>query len=309
MRDEGKNLLASIGEVIDITRTIGVSTEISHLKAIGRSAWERFPNALEILRSAKKEGLDINANVFPYERTGSLLFTLLPEWAKKGEREKILASFRNPQEREKILDGIRDLTLHFDRFTIASTLRKSGLIGKTLEEAAAILNMTPEETMVELLLINELTITIFGQTLQESNIETLLKEPFIHISSDGIGKSGDSSWYSLKENLIHPRSFGTVPRVLGRYVREKKIISWEKAIEKMTGAVADKFHIKKRGKIMKGYSADLVIFDPDKIIDKATYENPYQYPYGIERVFINGVTVVQKGIYRGALEGKVLRRS
>ena len=163
--------------------------------------------------------------------------------------------------------------------------------------------------MVELLLINELTITIFGQTLQESNIETLLKEPFIHISSDGIGKSGDSSWYSLKENLIHPRSFGTVPRVLGRYVREKKIISWEKAIEKMTGAVADKFHIKKRGKIMKGYSADLVIFDPDKIIDKATYENPYQYPYGIERVFINGVTVVQKGIYRGALEGKVLRRS
>lgn len=306
MRDEGRGLLASIAESIDIARSSGVNLEISHMKAIGTKAWQDIPKALDMIKTARQEGLAIHADVFPYLRTGSLLYMLVPEWVREGGKEIIMAKLHSPQERSQILDGLRALTLHYDKITIASTLRKSGLVGKTIFEAAQILGMSNEEAMLELLFINELAVTIFGETLSEENLTEMIKEPFILFSSDGIGKAKKAD---LGGNLIHPRSYGTVPKVLAYFVRDKNILSLEEAVKKMTSMPAEKLGLFDRGKIEKGYFADLMIFDPATIRDNATYADPYEYPGGIEWVFINGKPAVIKGSYRGALEGKILMKA
>lgn len=305
LKDEGREFLSSVAEAVDVARSSGANLEISHIKAIGTKAWQDTPKALDMIKSAIKEGLSINADVFPYLRTGSLLYTLVPEWVREGGKEAIIAKLHSPQERVQILDGLRALTLHYDKITIASTLRKSGLIGKTLFEAAQILGMSNEEAMLEILFINDLAVTIFGETLNEENLVEMIKEPFTMFSSDGIGKSKRGE---LGSNLIHPRSYGTVPKVLSYFVRDKNVLSLEEAVKKMTSMPAEKLGLRERGKIEKGYFADLIIFDPVTIRDNATYADPYEYPGGIEWVFVNGEPAVIKGSYRGALQGKILRK-
>lgn len=307
IRDEGKHLLSSIGEIIHIARITGAPVEISHLKAIGRSAWEDFDSSIDMIRKAREEGLLINTDFFPYDRTGSLLYSLLPDWAREGGKDIMLANFKSPEYRKMLIEGIKSLTLHFDKITIASTRKRSSLNGKTLENAAAILGTTPEEAMLELLIVNELTVTIFGNTLNEKHIPILFNEPYTIISSDGIGKSYRQELHKTS-NLIHPRSFGTIPRVLGSYVRDMNVIKWEQAIRKMTSLPAEKYGILGRGRIEKNYFADIVLFNPNTVSDKSTYDNPYQAPEGVEWVFINGKPAIQKGAYRGTIEGKVLRK-
>lgn len=306
LRDEGKHLVPSINEVVDIARTSGANIEIGHLKAIGQSAWEDFSVALDLLRRARADGLNIHADFFPYNRTGSLLYTLLPGWAKEGGKDAIMSRLRDPEKKRIILNDLKALTLHYDRVTFASTMRKTGLVGKTLADAALAIGLPPEEALLNVLLINELSVVIFGHTLKDDHLHLLLKEPYTFISSDGIGKA-EQGHLSATGNLVHPRSYGTVPTALAMARDSKGEISLSDVIKKMTAGPAEKVGITDRGRIVKDTHADIVVFDPSRIRDNATYENPYRYPTGIEWVIINGNIAVEQSTYRGALAGKVLR--
>lgn len=308
MRNEGRRLLSSVVEVINIARSSGARVEISHFKAIGRKAWHDFRKALTIIRKARdEENLSIHADFFPYLRTGSLLYGLLPEWILEGGKEKIINVLVDPVKKGTVLESIQNLTLHFDNIIIADANKDKHAVGKSLEQLAREVGLSPEETMIQLLITNDLGVTIFGKTLLSGNLVDLAREPFSMFGSDGVGETG--GLLRNKMGLTHPRSFGAAARFLNRLARRTKILTWEEAVQKMTFLPAQAIGIhESRGLLKKGFFADVVIIDPETLEDTATYTDPYQIPRGVEHVFVNGHLTVEKGIFTGALAGKILRR-
>jgi N-acyl-D-amino-acid deacylase len=295
-------------EAVSIARSSGASVHISHFKAIGRKAWHDLQKALIILRKAREEeGLDITVDFFPYIRTGSLLYTLLPEWILEGGRENILNVLRDQSKRTMVLDSIKNLTLHYENITIAEARKDKNIIGKTIQQISENVGLSLEETFVQLLVTNDLGVTIFGKTLASANVLSIAKEDYSMFSSDGVGD--DHTVKRRTPDLTHPRSYGAAPRFLNRIVRRKNVLSWEDAVKKMTGMPATRLGIgESRGFLRKGYAADIVIIDPETIEDRATYADPYQLPVGIEYVFVNGNCAVEKGVFTGSLAGKILRQ-
>ncbi len=304
MRNEGRRILASVVEVINIARSSGAQVHITHLKAIGRKAWHDFPKALAIIRKARKyENLPISADFFPYLHTGSLLSNFLPEWIMEGDQSKVLAILSDAAKHESVLEAIRGLTLHYDNIVIAEAQKDKKIIGKSIAQIASQSGLSPEETLVHILVINGLSVTIFSKTLKSKHLVTIAKEPYSMFASDGVGDPKG------RKDLTHPRSYGAAPRYINRLVRKSKIFSWEEAIKRMTTVPAAHLGIAgDRGSIKKGALADIVVIDPDGLYDTATYDAPYQYPKGIEYVFINGRLAIEKGVPTGALAGKILRR-
>jgi len=305
LRDEGKDLLPSLTEAIRIVRSSGVSLEIAHFKALGREAWGDLPKALQLIRRAREEGLAIDIDVFPYTKTGSLLYALLPPWARDGGKKGILERLRDLQQRRLLLDHLERATLHYDHVTIASAAQEKSIVGKSITAIASRMNLTPTEALIEILISNELGVTIFGETIQESDMITLIKEPYAMISSDSYGLDETAA---LSGDIAHPRSFGATARFLGTYVREQGIVPWEEAVFKLSGAPAEKIGLTDRGRVESKAAADLVIFDPATIRDNATFENPFQYPSGIAWVLVNGEIAVEKGTYTGKKPGRILEK-
>ncbi len=305
LRDEGKSLLPSITESLRIVRETGVSLEISHLKALGREAWGDLTKALHLIREGREEGLPIHADIFPYARTGSLLYAMLPAWARDGGKVAILKRMDDPQERRQIIDELERATLHFERITIASAHREKGIVGKSLATIAENLGVSPGEGMLYILKTNELGVTIFGETIQDADIASILQEPYTFVSTDGFGLEAESV---ASGDLTHPRSFGSTARLLGEFVRDRSVIDWETAIHKLTLGPATKINLRERGIIAPKAFADITVFHPETIQDVATFTQPYQYPLGINWVLINGVVAVEQGMYSGAKNGKILRK-
>lgn len=304
LRDEGKNLLPSINEALRIIRETGARVQVSHLKALGRESWEDSPKALELFRHAQKENLPVSATVFPYTKTGSLLYALLPDWARDGGKEAILNRIGHEDHKRSIIQSLENATLHYDNITIASAKNDKRIVGKSLAHIAEDWGIKIEEAFLQVLRLNDLAVTIFGATMREDNIEAIYKEPYAYFSTDGVGMAVEAA---DRGDLEHPRSFGGTARFLGEYVRERSILPWEQAIFKMTKAPADSLGLLQRGVLEKGAHADIVVFDPERIHDNADYENPFQYPTGIEYVLVNGVLGVEKATLTGKLSGKVLR--
>ncbi len=304
MRNEGRRLLASVAEVINIARSSGAQVHIAHLKAIGRKAWQDFPKALTIIRKARKyENLPISVDFFPYLRTGSLLSNLLPEWIMEGGQPGAIAMLSDKSKRESVLETIKSLTLHYDKIVIAEAQKDKKIIGKTIADISAQSGLSLEETFIQILVVNGLSVTIFSKTLKSKHLVTIAKEPYSMFASDGVGDPKG------RKDLTHPRSYGAAPRYLDRLVRKSKVLSWEEAVKRMTAVPAAHLGIAgERGSIKKGAFADIVVIDPDGIRDTATYNDPYQYPKGIEYVFTNGRLAIEKGAPTGALAGKILRR-
>ncbi|MEK7630931.1 MAG: D-aminoacylase [Patescibacteria group bacterium] len=304
MRNEGRRILSSVAEVINLARSSGAQVHIAHFKAIGRKAWQDFPKVLAIIRKARKyENLPISADFFPYLRTGSLLSNLLPEWIMEGDQAKSMAMLSDQHKRESILETVRSLTLHYDNIVIAEAQKDKKIIGKSIAEISAQSGLSPEETLIQILIVNGLSVTIFSKTLKSRHLVTIAKESYSMFASDGVGDPKG------RKDLTHPRSYGAAPRYIDRLVRKSKIFSWEEAIKRMTAVPAAHLGIAgERGSIKKGALADIVVIDPDGIRDIATYSAPYQYPTGIEHVFINGRLAIEKGVPTGALAGKILRR-
>ncbi len=312
IRNEGRYLIEAVEEAIRIGEEAGVSVEISHHKASGKPNWGKVNATLRLMERARKRGVEVNCDVYPYTAGSTTITALLPTWVLEGGVDKMLERLKDREVRKKIKEEIEEDKMKGENFLKAAGW--SGILisqcplkeyeGKTLEEILKEKGMLhdPYEGFFDWLLEikGEATMVIF--LMDEEDVKTVISSPLSSIVSDAWATSPAAG------GKPHPRAYGTFPRVLGKYVREEKLLSLEEAIRKMTSLPAGKVRLQDRGLIRKGFWADLVIFDPNKIIDKATYQNPHQYPEGIKYVIVNGKIVVKEGKLTGERPGKVLRR-
>ncbi|MBU3925892.1 amidohydrolase family protein [Patescibacteria group bacterium] len=304
LEDEGANVLPSISSIIDLARNTETKTHISHIKILGRGSWKFFGDALKMIRNAREEGTVITSDFFPYERTGSNLYSLMPNWLRKMDESEVMGilHFKKDKRWQDIIEYLKNLTLHYDKIIIASSLFRTGGSGKTILEVSQKMEVPPEEIVLDLLAENNLSVSIFSQVINPEHLLELAKEDYMAFSTDGVG-------YDLSAPTIpHPRSFGAFPRAFRLFVKENKILDWQTAIHKSTGLPASILGINDRGTLEKGRKADIIIFDPEEINDYATYENPFRFSEGIEYVLINGIIVLINSGLTGKFAGRIIKK-
>lgn len=308
IRGEAEELIPAIEETISIAKNSKVSAEISHLKAMGRKNWPNFPKAIGLIEKAKKQGLNINFDVYPYTATGSVLYILLPDWVAEGGKKMLIKRLKDPAIKIKVIKEMQETKPYeYEKVIIAISPVDRTFIGKKITEIAQTQGTSIEEAIINMLIASSGQVITYFETLGEENVKLALKHPLAFIGSDGSGYNVD--YYKKRGDLVHPRCFGAFPRFLGKYVRENKLMSWEEAIYKISGGPAEKMGLKNRGALKKGNFADITVFNPKTVIDRAAFENPFQYPEGIEHVIVNGKIAIDKGKYTGEMAGRVLRKS
>jgi N-acyl-D-amino-acid deacylase len=307
IRGEGETLLDAINEAIHIGRETGAAIQISHLKAGGRKNWHLAPKALALIQGAREEGLDVTADMYTYPAGSTGMRTLLPEWALDGGVEAALGHLRDPATRERMTAEMQTTGFcsqaEFDKVLVASSPHKPEIEGRLISELAEEASLSPYEWIFDTLLETNLDVMTVHFMMSEENIRLQLAHPATMVSTDSFGLSATGP---LSAGKPHPRCYGTYPRLFGRYVREQRTLSLEDAVWKSTGFPAQKLRWTDRGLVRKGYKADLVVFDPDTILDTATYEDPHQYPRGISHVLINGVAVIRDGQHTQERAGLIL---
>jgi N-acyl-D-amino-acid deacylase len=308
LRSEGDSFLEALEEAIQIGREAAIPVEVYHLKASGQRNWHKMPEALTKIRQARAKGVDITADMYPYAASGTGLDALLPTWVSAGGL--FWSNLENPETRAKIrqevLAGTGDMNTSRPENIMPVGFRQPhnlGYVGMRLSEIAAARAEDWVETVFALLLSERQRIGTIYFTMSEDNLRLQLAEPFVKISSDAGGHNPETAL-----EAVHPRGYGTFPRVLGKYVREEGIITLESAIHKMTGMVAQRLGIPDRGRIAPQCFADLVVFDPDTVADVATFEKPHQLSVGVQHVWVNGVQVLASGQHTGALPGRFVRK-
>lgn len=306
LEDEGQDILPAVSKLIGAARNSKTRMHISHFKSLGRSSWDYFSKAFEMVETARKEGVKITYDFFPYTKTGSSLFEALPMWFRKysSEQAMLILSSHGDKRRQELKDHLKKITLHYDKIIIASAASGFGTPGKTIRQIADQSGRDGEEVILNLLEANNLRVSIFNEVISEFNLELIAKDGFSAISSDGVGYD-----FSAKKtnDLPHPRSFGAYPRAISQLAIKKGIMPLETIISKMTSLPASILGIKDRGTIERGKKADLILFDKETIEDAATYEKPFAPSLGIQYVFVNGQAVVSSGEITGLLPGKTLR--
>lgn len=309
VRGESKTLLSAVEEVIEIAATTGVRAVVSHLKAIGRPYWGRGLEALGLLAAARGRGVDVWADQYPYEATSTTLLALLPGWVQDGGVDAMLARLADSKLAAEILTAVEaEMTVRGgpERIKIANvrTPANKKYVGLSLAALAADRGLEPAAAALALIAEESGAVNAIYFSLSEQDLEGIMGCDFVAVGSDGSGL--DPEIYG--GSAVHPRNYGTFPRVLGRYVREKGLITLEAAIRKMSGLPAAILGMRDRGLILPGQKADLVVFDPGRIADRADFARPHQYPDGIEYVLVNGTLAVAGGKLTGEGRGEVLRR-
>lgn len=309
IRGEGTTLMQALDEAILIGKKSRVRVEVSHLKAMGRENWGRAKEALLKLKRARQSGVDIAADQYPYEATSTSLSALVLPWAHAGGMAELLNRLASPQMADRLhleIDGEISQRGGPDRIVIAeiSSEKNSDLSGKNLTEIAELWHCTPANAVMRLLVEERAAVGAVYFSLSDEDVTTILSNDQVSIGSDGTGMNAGKDFL----RSTHPRSYGTFPRVLGAYVRERGILSISKAIHKMTGSNAERVGLKDRGLIKPGYIADLVLFDPLTIQDHSTFEQPHQYATGIMYTWVAGCAIVRDCIITGNTPGKVLRK-
>ncbi|HEX8155600.1 MAG TPA: D-aminoacylase, partial [Thermoanaerobaculia bacterium] len=311
MRDEAAKVTDSVRETIRIGEEGHLPTQITHHKVAGVRNWGRSVDTLKLVDEARARGVDVTSDQYPYTASKTSLTALLPRWALEGGREKMLERLNDPATRAKIREAVIE-NIKYDRgggdpknVQIAAAPHDASLAGKTLTDILRARNVEPSlETGADLAieLIAKSNVGAIFHTMNEEDVVRILRHPATMIASDGevpvFGKDAP-----------HPRSYGTFARVLGVYVREKKVLTLEDAIRKMTSYPASRVGITDRGLLRPGMKADIVVFDPDRIIDKATFTNPHAYAEGVAHVLVNGVLVVDGGKVTANRPGRVLRHT
>jgi N-acyl-D-amino-acid deacylase len=305
VRGESSDLIESVEEAVKIAQKTGVKLEISHLKAIGSKNWHLQDEAINFIETARMSGLDANFDVYPYTVTGSVFYILLPDWVVEGGRKMMIERLRDEDTRKKVILEMQESGINFGSIVISISPLDKKLTRRRVVDIARAQGKTSEETILDLFVASDGRLVTMMDVLSEKNMVKALHNPFSIISSNGAGYSVE---HASSGELVHPRNFGSFPRVLANYVREKNKISWEEAIHKMSGRPAEKYGITKRGLLKKGYFADVVIFNPAEIQDLATPENPYQYSKGVEAVIVNGEIILENGNYNGKRVGRVIRK-
>jgi len=311
MRDEEDEVLPAVDEALNIAEQSRVRLEISHLKIGFPRNWPLIDQLLEKLNQARARGVDFSADVYPYTAWSTGLSIFFPLWVREGKNEDFLNRLRSPELEPKLREAINQAESNlgsWNKVLIASveTEKNRQLEGLDLEQAAKRRNQDQDMFLfIRDLLLEErgqVSMVCFG--LSEDNLKKILQQPFTCLGSDG---EVASTTGPLSKGKPHPRYYGTFPRALAEYVRKEKVVPLETMIRKMTGFPAERFNLKQRGLIKPGYLADLVLFDYEKIQDKATWSDPHHYPEGIPYVLVNGKLVVDEGQITGQLPGKILR--
>jgi dihydroorotase/N-acyl-D-amino-acid deacylase len=315
-RSEADAIDDSMKEVFEIARRANIPAEIWHFKTAYKKNWGRMPEMLRRIEDARRQGLKITADVYPYVAGSTSLSACLPPWALAGGTDKMIARLRDPETRRRLKSEISNDAKDWENIYLGSGGPSGILIGsvvnreldnrqgKRLSEIAAAQNKDPLEALFDFIIADH------GQTgaiffmMNEDDMKAALKSPLVSICTDSGSRATDGP---LAGSKSHPRGWGTYPRILGRYVRDQKLMPLELAIHKMTGLPAANVGLKERGLVREGYFADITIFDPKTVIDRATFEDPNQYPVGINHVIVNGQLEVDNGKRTPALAGRPLR--
>ena len=312
IRGESSMLLDSINEAIRIGEESGVGVQVSHVKASGKENWSKIDAALRLFETARARGVDVLGDVYPYNAGSTKLDNMMPTWAHEGGIGKLLERLADRATRRRIveeclIDGERWGTVSqggigFDQVFIATCKRRE-LEGLHLAQIARQLGQPPAEVLMNLLLEEKCTVGMVSFSQSIDNVAKVLAHPALMIGSDSIPLyEGEGD----RPGKPHPRTYGTFPRVLGEYARERKLFSLETAVHKMTGMAAARIGLRERGLVQPGYFADLTVVDPATVKDESTYAEPHRYPTGIPYVLVNGAVVVDEGRMGAARPGRIL---
>ncbi len=312
LRNEERHLLEAVAEAIEVGRSSGARVEIAHLKAAGEANWPKQKAALDLLESARRDGVAVLADAYPYTAYSTGLTNLMEGWAREGGPAAILGRLREPEARARIRREVeaqvKDEPGGWDRVVVSrvrTDKNRAAAVGKSMVEIGGAWGIDPVDAYLRLLEDEETGVSFVGHAMSPENVERVLRHPLVMIGSDGssmapVGKAAESR--------PHPRSYGTFARVLGLYARERGALDLPTAVRKMTSLPADQLGLPDRGRIARGKKADLVVFDAAKVRDTATFDDPHRFPEGIPLVLVNGVAVVERGAHTGARPGRVLRR-
>ena len=310
MRSEADQLLEAMDEAIAIGARGGVPLEIYHLKAAGTRNWSKGPLAIAKIDSARRAGVDVQANVYPYVAGGTGLSACTPPWAS--EDGKLIPNLQNPETRAKIKAEMQKANVEWENLCQLASPEGVLVLGltkpenaqyaaKRLSEIATMMNKSWEDAAMDLLISERQRIGTVYFLMSEDNVKLNIAQPWMKFGTDAGGADPDSA-----RSLTHPRSYGTYTRILGRYVRDEKVIPLEEAVRKSTSAVATRLSIPDRGVLRERFFADITVFDPATIIDRSTFEQPHVLSEGVKFVFVNGTLVVRDGKHTGAKPGRVL---
>src|SRR5256886_3881507 len=315
MRSEGNQLLEGVDELLRISREAGIPAEVYHIKAAGEKNWPKEDQLLGRIEAAQKEGLKIRANMYTYTAAGTGLDACLPPWTEDGGYPALFKRLRDPATREKIAAEVQVDSDAWENLYLAAgspekivlagfkSQKLKPLTGKSLAEVAKMRGKDPIETIMDLISEDESRIGTIYFLMSEENVKKELSKPWISFGSDEASQAPEGVF--LKSNP-HPRAYGNFARVLGKYARDEKVITLPEAVRRLSALPATNLGLDHRGFIQDGMFADVVVFDPAIIADRATFEKPHQYAVGMKHVFVNGVQVLKEGEHTGAKPGRAL---
>ena len=306
MRDEGDHLLESIEEAIDIGRRASMPIQISHHKATGQANHGKVYQSLELIRLTREQGIDISLDQYPYSAGSTTLQVVLPPWAQEGGVDEVINRLSNAETRSRvkaeILNDVGEIRLGGKLedilITSVATASNQRFMGLSIQEISDLRNQSALDLVLDLLVEEDCAVGMVVFSMSEEDVRTVMASPYTMIGTDGLFQVGNP----------HPRVYGSYPRILGKYVREDKLLSLEAAVRKMTSFPAQKLGLFNKGILRPGSDADIVVFDSDSVIDHGTYRHPHKYPTGIEYVLVNGKVSVAEGHFTGVTAGQVLKR-
>jgi len=309
MRNEDNEIMAALDEFMKIAKDVNIPAEIYHLKASRKANWHLLDSVINRVEKARAEGYKITADMYTYRASSTGLTGVIPTWVQEGGHRAWINRMKKPEVRERLFQDIRKeldqqppegiLMVGFNK---ASMSRK--YLGKTVAEAAKMRNQSPEEAIVDMIIEDDNRIQCIYFSMSEENIRKKIQIPWVSFCSDA-GSYSDIS----KKFRTHPRAFGSFARVIGKYSRDEGLISLEEAVRRLSGFPAENLGILNRGLLKKGYFADIVIFDPQKVQDHATFNEPLQYASGVVHVFVNGEQVIKNGNHLGVFPGRFIKGS
>jgi N-acyl-D-amino-acid deacylase len=311
IRNEETTLLEAVDEAISIGRQSGARVQVSHLKASGRANWGKQQGALDLIASARRDGVNVLADAYPYTAYSTSLTIFLSAAAREGGTTELMARLKDSAWRGRMRREVEEQMARelgdYALIVIArvKTPANQNLVGRNVKEIAAAWKVEPVDAVLQLIEQEEGSVSIIGHGMSPENVELVLGHPLVMVGSDG---SAMAPVGRAAQARPHPRSYGAFARVLAHYVRERRVLDFAQAVRKMTSMPADQIGLGDRGRIARGKKADLAVLDPARVKDEATFDQPHQYASGIPWVIVNGTPVVDNSRHTGAKPGRALRR-
>jgi N-acyl-D-aspartate/D-glutamate deacylase len=315
MRSESEYIFDALDETLTIGREANLPVEIYHLKASSPNSWWKMPSVIDRIHRARAAGIDVTADMYPYPASGTGLTAILPTWTAADG--KFFETIADPKARARIRAALEGTSPEDDGMGLETRGGPHGImpigfekpenkqyVGKRLDEIAAMRGQDWIDATLDLLISEGQRISTIYFSMDENNLRIQVQQPWIKFSTDAGGF--DPAW-AKAQGPYHPRAYGTYPRVLRKYVREERLITLEDAIRKMTSSVADRLGLRDRGQIRSGFYADVILFDPETIGDRATFEDPHQLSVGVRDVWVNGARVLKDGTHTGATPGRFVK--